>query len=318
MGDESAPCDIYAADGKPCVAAHSTIRALFSSYAGPLYRVKKANGDVLDIPPLAPGGFANSTAQDMFCAGSACTISIIYDQSGQGNHLRKAPAGGAKASAGNEADASAVTATFAGHAVYGLHIVPGVAYRNNNACGTATGDDAETEYAVVAGDTFNIGCCFDYGNAERDSQDHGEGSVEAIYFGASTIWGRGVGPGPWVMADLENGLWPGNVSPNEANESPRFRYVTAMLKGDAAGKNHWTIKTGNAQAGALTTVFDGPRPSVRYNPMKKQGGITLGAAGDNSNAGQGDFFEGVMTTGYSTNDADAAVQANLVSVYGAD
>jgi len=171
---------------------------------------------------------------------------------------------------------------------------------------------------VVAGDVFNVGCCFDYGNAERDSQDHGEGSAEAIYFGASDIWGRGVGPGPWVMGDLENGLWPGNVSPNEANESPRFRYVTAMLKGDAAGKNHWTIKTGNAQAGALTTVFDGPRPNVRYNPMKKQGGITLGAAGDNSNAGQGNFFEGVMTTGYSTNDADAAVQANLVSVYGAD
>jgi len=32
------PCDIYAADGDPCVAAHSTTRALSSSYNGPLYR----------------------------------------------------------------------------------------------------------------------------------------------------------------------------------------------------------------------------------------------------------------------------------------
>ena len=32
------PCDIYAADGGPCVAAHSTVRALYATYDGPLYR----------------------------------------------------------------------------------------------------------------------------------------------------------------------------------------------------------------------------------------------------------------------------------------
>ena len=35
----SLPCDIYAGAGTPCVAAHSTTRALFSSYNGPLYQV---------------------------------------------------------------------------------------------------------------------------------------------------------------------------------------------------------------------------------------------------------------------------------------
>ncbi|NED81091.1 alpha-L-arabinofuranosidase, partial [Streptomyces sp. SID11233] len=30
----SLPCDLYAAGGTPCVAAHSTTRALFSSYNG--------------------------------------------------------------------------------------------------------------------------------------------------------------------------------------------------------------------------------------------------------------------------------------------
>ena len=317
-GSALAPCDIFAEDGGPCVAAHSTVRALYATYAGPLYRVKNGNGDVLDIPPLTPGGFANSAAQDTFCAGSPCTISIIYDQSGQGNHLTKAPAGGAKLSPGNEANAAALRATFGGHAVYGLHVVPGVAYRNNNACGTATGDDPETEYAIVAGDIYNNGCCFDYGNVERDSRDDGEGAVEAIYFGTTTIWGKGAGAGPWVMADLENGLWAGNVSPYDLNEPLSFKYVTAMLKGDAAGKNHWAIKTGDAQAGTLSTAFDGPRPSSRYNPMKKQGGIGLGAAGDNSNGAQGNFFEGVMTARYSSDGADAAVQTNVVSVYGAD
>jgi len=317
-GAEPGPCDIYAEDGGPCVAAHSTVRALYATYEGPLYQVKNGNGVTKDIAPLTPGGFANAAAQDAFCAGSLCTISIIYDQSGWGNHLRKAPPGAAKTTPGNEANATAVSATFNDHLVYGLQIMPGVAYRNNSACGTATGDDAETEYMIVAGDAYNGLCCFDYGNMERDSQDHGEGAAEAVYFGATAIWGKGGGSGPWVMGDLENGLWAGNVSPYNANEALSFKYVTAMLKGDGAGKNHWAIKAGNAQAGTLRTEFEGPRPSMRYYPMKKQGAIGLGSAGDNSNAGRGNFFEGVMTSHYSSDQADAAVQANVVSVYGAD
>lgn len=120
------------------------------------------------------------------------------------------------------------------------------------------------------------------------------------------------------MADLENGLWAGDRTPNEQNPSLGFKYVTGMVKGDAAGTNHWTLKSGNAQAGELTTSFDGGRPSPRYEAMRKEGGIGLGTAGDNSNAGQGDFFEGVMTAHYSTDAADAAVQANVVSVYGGE
>ena len=35
------PCDIYTAAGDPCVAAHSTTRALSASYNGALYQVKR-------------------------------------------------------------------------------------------------------------------------------------------------------------------------------------------------------------------------------------------------------------------------------------
>ena len=35
--------------------------------------------------------------------------------------------------------------------------------------------------------------------------------------------------------------------------------------------------------------------------------------GDNSDAAVGSFFEGVITQGYSTDAADDAVQANIVS-----
>jgi hypothetical protein len=120
------------------------------------------------------------------------------------------------------------------------------------------------------------------------------------------------------MADLENGVWAGNTSPSAGNPSVpvTWKYLTAVLKGDAAGKNHWTIKEGTAQSGGLATAFDGPRPNTRYNPMKKEGAIGLGTSGDNSNGANGNFFEGVMTAHYSSDAADDAVQANIVAVYG--
>ena len=35
------PCDVYARGGTPCVAAHSTTRALYAAYDGPLYQVMR-------------------------------------------------------------------------------------------------------------------------------------------------------------------------------------------------------------------------------------------------------------------------------------
>jgi hypothetical protein len=315
-GSKMGPCDIYAADNGPCVAAHSTVRALYGAYNGPLYQVRKTDCTTKEIGVLEPGGFANSADQDTFCGTGACTISIIYDQSGKGNHLTKAPGGGAKTTPDNEAKATGVSATFSGHKVYGIHVVPGIGYRNNSATGTATGDNAETEYMVVGGSLYNGACCFDYGNMETTSRDDGEGTMEAVYFGTCTIWGRGADNGPWIMGDLENGLWAGNTSPYTDNKPVTYSYITGMVKGDASGKNHWAIKVGNAQSGTLAKPFDGPRPSSRYNPMRKEGAIGLGTGGDNSNGAQGNFFEGVMTTHYSSDKADDDVQANIVAAYG--
>ena len=49
-------------------------------------------------------------------------------------------------------------------------------------------------------------------------------------------------------------------------------------------------------------------------PMHQEGGIILGTGGDNSNRNMGTFFEGVMVSGYPTDAAENAVQANVVSV----
>jgi non-reducing end alpha-L-arabinofuranosidase len=316
------PCDTYKEDDGPCVAAHSTVRLLLSSYSGALYQVRRtSDGATKDIG--VKDGFANAADQDAFCGEESCTISIIYDQSEQHNDLTKAPPGGAKKTGDKEADAKSLPITLSGHNVYGEHNPPGVGYRNNAAQGTATGDNAQTVYMIVDGGYSNAGCCFDYGNAERNSMDNGEGTMEAVYFGSCTIWNKGDGDGPWIMGDLENGLWAGDSSPYAGNKTVKFdsgtgkyKYITGMVKGNAAGKNNWVIKIGDAQSGPLAKPFDGPRPSARYNPMRKEGAIILGTGGDNSNAAQGNFFEGVMTAHFSSDAADDAVQANIVSVYG--
>jgi hypothetical protein len=311
------PCDIYASGGTPCVAAHSTTRALYGAYTGPLYQVRRSSDNTTrDIAPVSAGGVANSAAQDSFCAGTTCLITIIYDQSGRNNRLTQAPPGGFSGPAAggydNLANATAAPITVGGRKAYGVYIAPGTGYRNNNTNGIATGDQPEGMYALFDGTHYNGGCCFDYGNAERNSRDNGNGTMEAIYFGNSKTWGYGSGNGPWIMADLENGLFSGvNQRYNANDPSISHRFLTAVVKG---GPNRWAIRGGNGQSGGLSTFYDGVRPNVSgYNPMKKEGAIILGIGGDNSIGARGTFYEGVMTSGYPSDATENAVQANITA-----
>jgi hypothetical protein len=311
------PCDIYASGGTPCVAAHSTTRALYASYNGPLYQVRRASDNTTrDIGVLSAGGGADAATQDSFCAGTTCLIVVIYDQSGRNNRLTQAPPGGFSGPApggyDNLANAVKAPTTVYGRRAYGVYVDPGVGYRDNTTNGVAKGDQPEGMYAIFDGTHYNGGCCFDYGNAETNSRDNGNGTMEAIYFGNIKVWGYGAGNGPWIMADLENGLFSGvNQRYNANDPSISHRYLTAIIKGEP---NHWSIRGGNAQSGSLSTFYNGARPNVAgYNPMKKEGAIILGIGGDNSHGAAGTFYEGVMTSGYPSDATENAVQANIVA-----
>ncbi len=323
------PCDVYAAAGAPCVAAHSTTRALYASYHGPLYQVlRQSDGKTLDIgvvpasagPAPDAGGYANAAAQDAFCAHTYCCISVIYDQSPKHNDLTQAPRGGFSGPAmggfNNLPLADMAPVTVMGYKVYGVFIAPGMGLRQNDAKGTAVDDQAEGQYWVISGHHYNNGCCFDYGNAEIDSRDDGNGTMETTYFGNATAWYRGIAPGPWIMTDQENNL-VGCVNPDGSKycanlPSIHWRFVTAMAKGEP---HHWTSLGGDAQRGALAVMFDGPRIDHTYDPMRKQGAILLGNGGDNSVGSQGTFYEGAMTAGgtFPTDATDQLVQANVVA-----
>jgi non-reducing end alpha-L-arabinofuranosidase len=309
----SLPCDIYASGGTPCVAAHSTTRALYAAYNGPLYQVRRSSDNTTTtISTLNAGGYANAAAQDSFCAGTSCVITEIFDQSGHGNNLTDAPAGGAAGGPDALANATAAPVTVGGHEAYGVYVAPGTGYRDDATSGIATGDSPEGEYAIFDGTHTNGGCCFDYGNAETNNDDNGNGHMEAIYFGNIKVWGYGTGNGPWIMADMENGLYSGvNAGYNANDPTTSYRFTTAMIEGEA---NQWAILGGNAQSGGLATDYSGVRPNVSgYNPMHKEGAIILGIGGDNSKGSAGTFYEGVMTSGYPSAATENSVQANIVA-----
>jgi hypothetical protein len=321
------PCDIYGAAGDPCVAAHSTTRALYASYNGPLYQVlRQSDGKTLNIgvvPASAgdAGGYANAAAQDAFCANTTCWISKLYDQSPKHNDLFQAPRGAFSGPAmggfNNLPLADMAPVSVMGHKVYGVFIAPGMGIRLNDPKGTAVDDQAQGQYWVINGLHYNSGCCFDYGNAEIDSKDDGNGTMETTYYGNSTGWYHGNPPGPWVMTDQENNL-VGCVNKGTASKlcnglpSIHWRFVTAMAKGEP---HRWASLSGDAQRGPLQVMFDGPRVDVTYDPMRKQGAILLGNGGDNSNASQGTFYEGAMTAAgtFPTDATDQSVQANVVA-----
>ena len=317
------PCDIYAKANTPCVAAHSLTRALFGEYNGNLYQVRRADGATKDIPLEEKGGYVNSSVQDEFCKGSRCTISIIYDQSEYKNDLKKSPVVYWLKEGGKEAIADKAPIYINGRKAYGFYrdAWSATGYRNNNTKGVATGDQEEAMYMVVDGKHYNDKCCFNYGNAETTGNDDGPGTMECVYFGSDVEWGGpGQGNGPWVAADLEDGVFKGNdagwqwgkthTTPWPDALSIEADYVTAMLKGPNDGT--FKLKGGSAQKGTLNTMWDGPRKRG-YSPRKLQGAIVLGNGGDGSDGGAGTFFEGVMTIGSPPDSVDDLVQANIVA-----
>lgn len=312
------PCDIYKAANNTCVAAHSTIRALFSAYAGNLYQIKRASdGMTKDIPVKSPGGYADSAQQEAFCMGTVCTILRVYDQSDHGNFIEAeipgSTVGGAQGQ--SAADAAAESLMVGGNKVYSLYTRPKQAYwRDGSKSGMPLGAEPQGIYMVTSGKHVSGGCCYNYGNGQLDRTYKPGPRMDALYFGTSTQWGSGAGMGPWVMADMEDGMLSGATSDKNPDlPSMPHTYVTAVEKND--GTMNFALRGGDATTGALATFYEGLLPAGK-RPMKKEGAIVLGSGGDccltNNNLSEGTFYEGAIVTGYPAGATEDAVQANIV------
>ena len=309
----SLPCDIYASGGTPCAAAYSTLRALYASYNGPLYQIQRSsNNATMDIGLLSAGGYVNAAPQASFCSGTTCTITKIYDQGPNHSDLPISSGGFWKGPGPNGSDiganAMALPVMVAGHQAYGVKTTPGTGYRVDNVK-IPTGSQPEGIYELTSSNLYNNQCCFDFGSGETSHDDTGNGHMNAIEWGSACWFGGCTGSGPWVEADLENGMYSTNTGPNNPNNpGVHFPWVSAWEKNN--GTSNFTLKYGNATSGGLTTTYSGGLPN-RYSPMHEEADILLGTGGDNSNGAQGEFFEGAITTGYPSDATESAVQAEL-------
>lgn len=317
------PCDIYIKGGTTCVAAHSTTRVLYSKYKGPLYQVKRASdGATIDIC-ATKDGYADAAAQDSFLGASLGYITVIYDQSGNGNDLVQASPGTFKGPDKGEFNtlpiADMAPVVLNGHKVYGAYFMPGMGLRNNNAKNLAINDEPEGIYYVIDGTHYDSGCCFDYGNSSTNGKAVGRGTMETTYYGTATAWGTGNGDGPWIMSDMEAGLFSGwNAKQNDVPSITGWRFVSVYVNG--GGADHWDLRGADATSTEVVTYYDGvrpesndPDPAENYYPMHKKGGLLLANGGDNGNGSAGTFYEGVMTFGYPSEATVKAVQANIAA-----
>jgi hypothetical protein len=320
----SLPCDIYASGGTPCEAAYSTTRALFAAYNGPLYQIQRSSdGSFLNVGLESTGGVVNAAPQVSFCSGTTCTITEIYDQTTNGNNL---PVSAGKSCSGCSnglggpgpngsdlgANAMALPVTVGGQSAYGVLVnAIGTGYRDDAAKNVPTGSQPEGVYMLSSSNLSSGGCCFDFGSAETNDSDDGNGTMNAIYYGTDCWTGGCTGVGPWVGGDLENGMYFSNNGPNPSSiPSETGSFVSTWEKNN--GSTNFTLKYGSGQSGGLTTAYSGSLPNG-YNPMKVQNSIELGTGGDNSDLGHGEFFEGAVTAGYPSDATENAVQASITA-----
>jgi hypothetical protein len=213
-------------------------------------------------------------------------------------------------------NAAAEALNVGGNRVYSLFKRPSQAYwRDGSQSGMPLGADPQGVYMVTSGTHYNGGCCYNYGNSQTSRTYEGGPTMDSVYFGNCSIWGRGAGNGPWVMADMEDGIVSGvNTGVNNNSPSMPYRFVTAMEKNN--GRTEFAIRGADATAmTTLTTMYRGALPAGK-NPMRKEGAIVLGSGGDccysNNNASEGIFYEGAIVDGYPSDDTEQAIHANIV------
>ena len=223
----SLPCDIYASAGTPCVAAHSTTRALYAAYDGPLYQVRRASDNATtNIYPLSAGGVANAAAQDSFCAGTTCVITEIYDQSGHGNNLTQAPGGGAAGGPDNLANATAAPVMVGGHKAYGVYVAAGHRVPRRQHLGTsrpATRRRASTRSSTARTTTAAAA------STTATPRPTTTTTAPATWRPSTSATSRSGATAPatarWIMADMENGLYSGQNAGYNADD-PTIDYRT--------------------------------------------------------------------------------------------
>jgi hypothetical protein len=314
------------------VAAYSAVRALSAGYQGPLYQVRSnssvqnpgTGGQTHDIG-ITPEGFADSDALDAVCSGTLCTVSLVYDQSGGGNHLSLAPQSPTEIEFENyetviRKDDGSDELVVGGQRVYSLSMEANEGYRLPRVGdGVPLGSEPQGIYLLADGTHHGAACCWDFGNASPEPSDPSQEIVTNALFLGTGFWGRGAGAGPWFMADFGVGVWAGGTSPgdpgwgasaddglvNPDNPTLAVPFALGFLK---TNESDWSLGVADAEtADGIISAYSGGLPVELNN----RGGIILGVGGDNGNSSYGTFYEGAVVAGFPSDATELAVLRNV-------
>jgi hypothetical protein len=341
------PGDVAKAAGTPMVAAHSMTRAMFASYAGPLFKaLRVSDKQEKDIGIVAATGLVDLATLSTFCSGTTCKVSTLYDQSGNGNDMWKGDTAANAPMDNGEApklcdlldieywqmsDGTMVPLALEhGYEPGKNWKSPAQCLRNRDKTKNMPKLAApETQYAIFHGKYINDNCCFNYGSTGNKIHYTGPGTLSALNFSKTAFWSKGTGTGPWVMVDWEQGVYAGNIALSSAsvpstvarstsgvNPNPTITYdiVTALMKHN--GVDHWALKAGDAKTGQLAVSIDLNSLPNGYSPLKQEGGLGLGEGGAGDANGSGGFSEGAVMAAETSNATDDAIQKSIVAVYG--
>jgi non-reducing end alpha-L-arabinofuranosidase len=273
-----------------------------------------SGGTTKDI--MSVDGFADTATQDTFCGTSVCTVSLLYDQSGNGNTLKTGSPGttsGGTYSNTNDFESSAnkKSLTVGGHKVYALYTNAREGYRTAlgvKGKNVPLGNVAEGIYELADGTHAGTACCWDFGNVSPDPTVYV--TMNTIFFGTG-FWGSGAGSGPWFMGDFEGGVWAGGTGASTVNNpsSPSLKVPYALgILHTPVGK--YALRMADVSSATdLTTAYDGAIPSGKT--WGNAGAIVLGLGGDNSNNSFGTFYEGAVTVGSPSNATDLLIMKNI-------
>jgi hypothetical protein len=325
------------------VAAHSMTRAMFAAYTGPLFKaLRVSDKQEKDIGIVAATGLVDISALSTFCSGTACKVTTLYDQTDNKNDMWRgdttANAPGTptlcdlmdieywQMSDGTKVPLALEHGYEDGN---GWKAVSQCLRNRDKTKNMPKGATPETQYGIFHKKYVNFNCCFNYGNTGNQIHYTGAGTLSALNFSTISFWSKGTGTGPWVMVDWEQGVYAGNTGvtgsgvPSSVattakgeNPNPTITYdiVTALMKHN--GVNHWALKAGNAQTGALAVSIDLNSLPSGYSPLKQEGGLGLGEGGAGDAHGAGGFSEGAVIAAETTDATDNAIQKSIVSVFG--
>jgi hypothetical protein len=309
------PCDIAASGGTPCVVAYSMARLLFRSYGGYLFELQrdsdKATKDIGTV-----GGLADVSAAGSFCVGTTCHVIRVYDQTSYRldgiNSVRSD-------SAVQPVPPVFLTMQIQGKTFpYWSNGFLQAGSRANSALGNGAmpvGSAPVTEYAIAVPVNGPGACCYDFGEAEANISDTGNGHMFAL----------NLGPLQGVGMDLENGGIYGSKGSGTGGASTPY-----VVLGKTDGVSLFTLKYGlvgdplKAVAGGAPycsgtlTFYNQKLSCFGYGPLQLEGGLTIGIGGDGSGAGQatGSFIEGIVIAAQTSDATDDSIQASTNALFG--